>query len=77
MKLKTRGTNRLKRLTWAALAAMLACGGGEPTRACSTVAEQETNVGNTVTVRPYFEDPEGGALTLAAQSSAESVAMVV
>ena len=66
----------MKRLTWAALAAMLACGEGGPPRACSTVAEQEANVGNTVTVRPCFEDPEGGAVTLAAQSSAESVAMV-
>ncbi|MDE2872794.1 MAG: hypothetical protein OXQ94_14025 [Gemmatimonadota bacterium] len=67
----------MKRVVLGGLAALLACGEAQPPRACGTVADQETVVGQTVTVRPCFEDPEGGELTLAAVSSQETVASTV
>ena len=42
----------------------------QPPTACGTVESQEVHTGNVVTVSPCFEDPEGGILTLTANSSA-------
>jgi len=67
----------MKRVVPAGVAALVACGEAQPPRACDSVTDQETVVGQTVTVRVCFEDPEGGELTLAAVSSQESVARAV
>jgi len=64
----------MKRAALAGLAALTACGEAQPPLACAAVADQETFVGENVTVLVCFKDPEGGALTLAAVSSQETVA---
>lgn len=67
----------MRRATLAGLAILVACGEGQPPQACGTVEDQATGVGQTVTVPVCFQDPEGGALSLAAVSSEETVARTV
>ena len=56
---------------------LVACGDGPmPPVACSTFPEQTIAVGKAVILEPCFEDPEMGALTLAAESSRPEVATV-
>jgi len=74
---EVKGETEMKRIVPAGLAVLTACGEAQPPRACGTVPDQETTVGQTVTVHVCFEDPEGGELTFAAVSSPETVATAV
>ena len=58
---------------WLAVS-LVACGEPMPPVACSSFPPQTVKVGDEVTLEPCFEDPEMGALTLAAESSNREVA---
>ena len=67
----------MKRVLLAGLAVPMACGEGQPPRTCEDVPDQETVVGESVTVTVCFEDPEGGEVTIAAVSSPDTIATAI
>ena len=56
-------------------ALLAAC--NDPPRVCDGIPEQELFTGEDVLLKPCFEDPEGEALTLAATSSEDPVAIAL